>query len=445
MILYVRCENFRSIGEKQTISFVANSDKSHSNILKEEEALKILPVIPIYGGNATGKTNILKSIKNLVEIVTGKIKLEEAYDPCKFYKEKMETITEIIFIKNKIKYYYKLSYNNQKIKEEALYYYPKGKISKIFDRKDKDYSFGNSFESSLSPYTQNLSENSCLLNVILSFFGDKIESLNNVSKFFKDDFIFINFDKDLYTIDKVREILKEDKDKSKKIKEFVNYFYKHMNIGVTGILCNFSIKPENTKIFKKMLEDKEFLNKLLSKQKESFNSKFKIDLDKEDLLEIFLSENDNVYLVYETENGNIEIPIEQESEGIKKVFTLGMPIAEALCYNKIVIFDELEVGFHPLLSRKIIELFLSEKNKAQLLFTTHNTNLLDLNLFRRDQIYFASRTKNTSFKTFIKSLGEMQGVRKSADIEKAYLEGKYSNAPTYSDFDKDKIGDLYEK
>ena len=96
-------------------------------------------------------------------------------------------------------------------------------------------------------------------------------------------------------------------------------------------------------------------------------------------------------------------------------------------------------------SRKIIELFLSEKNKAQLLFTTHNTSLLDLNLFRRDQIYFVSRTKDTGFRTIIHSLGEIPGIRKTADIEKAYLEGKYSNAPIYNSFDIDEVGGIYEK
>lgn len=131
-------------------------------------------------------------------------------------------------------------------------------------------------------------------------------------------------------------------------------------------------------------------------------------------------------IYYETEDGDFEIPIEEESEGIKKIFYLGVFLAEALYYNKIVIFDKLEVGFHHLLARKIVELFLSEKNRAQLLFAAHNTTLLDLNLLRRDQIYFTNRSPKTGFKTIIKSLGQIPGVRKSTDIEKAYLEGKYS-------------------
>ena len=445
MILYARCENYRSIGEKQTISFVANTDKSHNDILKEKDTLRILPVIPVYGGNATGKTNILKFLKTLVEVVNGKINIDEAYDPCKFYKEKKETILEIVFIENKIKYYYKISYTDKEIIEEALYYYPNGKISKIFDNKNGEYSFGSSFESNLIQYTSNLSKSACFLYTLSTFIGDKIESLNNVVKFFKNNFIFINFDKNSYSIDQVKKVLKEDKEKGEKIKEFINYFYKHMNIGATGILYNLNTDPRNVQILKKIFENKDLLKEILNKEKKSFNSKFKLDLSEKELIEMVLNEDENVYLVYETENDNIRIPITEESEGIKKIFTLGMPIAEALCNNKIVIFDELEVGFHPLLSRKIVELFLSEENKAQLFFTTHNTNLLDLELFRRDQIYFTSRSKKTNFKTTIQSLGAILGVRKSADIEKAYLEGKYSDLPTYNTFNKNKIGDLYAK
>lgn len=116
-----------------------------------------------------------------------------------------------------------------------------------------------------------------------------------------------------------------------------------------------------------------------------------------------------------------------------------MSLAEALYYNKIVVFDKLEVGFHPLLARKIVELFLSEKNRAQLLFIAHNTTLLDLNLFRRDQIYFTNRSPKTGFKTIIQSLGQISGVRKSTDIEKAYLEGRYSEVQIFNIKEKNGI------
>ena len=211
-----------------------------------------------------------------------------------------------------------------------------------------------------------------------------------------------------------------------------------MNIGAKRIHYSIGIKIEQQEVLKKILNNKDLIEKILEKK----SNDSKLEINEENLINSFSLDEDELYLVYDTPNKEIEISIEEESEGIKKIFTLGMPIADALCNNKFIVFDELEVGFHPLLSRKIIELFIPKHTKAQLLFTTHNTNLLDLDLFRRDQIYFTSRTKETSFKSVIKSLGEISGVRKSADIEKAYLEGKYSDAPVYNNFNNEEIGEI---
>lgn len=437
MILYIRGENYRSIGESQTISFVANTDKSHNENLIERENLKVLPVIPMYGGNATGKTNLLKLVKTLIELVTGKIEIESAYEPCKFYTEKKETTFEIIFMENNIKYYYKISYTDIEIIEENLYYYPNGKIAKIFVREKERFSFGTNFESELSKYSDNLSNSACFLFTISKFLGEKSVVLNEVNKFFKEKFIFINLDKDSYTLEKSKKLF-QVKENRTQIQEFIEYFYKHMNTGASQIHYSMGIKFDKNKAIEHILKDSEAFNVILNK----VTKNLELTLHEKEILNLLSIEEDKIYLVYETPKGKIEIPLEEESEGIKKIFVLGMPIVDALCNNKIVIFDELEVGFHPLLSRKIIELFMTKKTRAQLLFTTHNTNLLDLELFRRDQIYFASRTEKTSFMTELKSLGEISGVRKSADIEKAYLEGKYSDAPTYDKFDKEEIGEI---
>lgn len=435
MILYIRGENYRSIGKSQTISFVANADKSHNENLIENDNLKVLPVIPLYGGNATGKTNLLRLIKILVELITGKIEIKSAYEPCRFYPDKKETTFEIVFVINNIKYYYKIAYTDIEIVEENLYYYPNGKIAKIFVREKGKFSFGTTFETELSKYSDNLSSSACFLFTISKFLGEKSVVLNEVNNFFNEKFIFINFDKSIYTLKMAKEAFKT-KENQKEIQKFIEYFYKHMNIGAKGIHFSASLKLDEKKLLEELYKNKNTINKV--------GKNIKLNLDKKELLNYLFSiiDEDKLYLIYKTPNGKIEIPLEEESEGIKKIFILGMPIVDALCNNKIVIFDELEVGFHPLLSRKIIELFMTKKTRAQLLFTTHNTNLLDLELFRRDQIYFASRTEKTSFMTELKSLGEISGVRKSADIEKAYLEGKYSDAPTYDKFDKEEIGEI---
>ena len=87
LILYTRIENYRSIGKQQVLSAIPGSDKTHIDKLINIGVEKIIPVIPIYGGNATGKTNSLRFLKTLQDIIEGKKSIEEAYEPCKFYKK----------------------------------------------------------------------------------------------------------------------------------------------------------------------------------------------------------------------------------------------------------------------------------------------------------------------------------------------------------------------
>lgn len=437
MIIYTRIENYRSIGEKQILNFIPSSDKEHlESIIREQEG--ILPVIPIYGGNATGKTNILRSLKTLSELIVGKIELEEAYEPCKFY-DKKNTNFEIIFLKKEIKYYYKLIFNKQKIVEEALYYYPNGKISKIFDRKENEYTFGITFESSLKMYSAENPQEISFLKTISKFLRGKIECIDNVRNFFEEDLVFIGIDSNHDELNEAKRIFRDNKDNKEKIQTFIEYFYKHLNIGATGIrFSNALDDPTQKDILKKILSNKE-LRKKIEKDLSDKNSEINLDLDMSPLINLLFNGKESLDLVYKLENKEILIPIEKESKGIQKIFTVGARIADVLYNNKILIYDELETGFHPLLARKIIELFLDKNTKAQLIFSTHNTNLLDLNIFRRDQIYFASRTVKTGYKSVFNSLGSITGVRKSTDIEKAYLEGKYSDSPTYKNFNNDEL------
>lgn len=442
MILYARVENYRSIGERQELNFMSSTDKAHFETLISEGSSNILPVIPIYGGNATGKTNILKFLKTLSEIIRGELTIEKAYDPCKF-TDKVDTIFEVFFYKKNIKYYYKLDYNKNNISAECLYYYPNGKISKIFEKKNNSYTFGTNFESLLKNYSVDISNNVNFLFTISTFLKGKSEYIDEVISFFKDDFIFINFKDDKDELEKSKEFFKENLNKDK-LKSFIEYFYQHLNIGAKKISFETQFSNSQKKeLLENLIKNKKILSSIL---KQGFNKNSKkngihleAELDVNNLKNILFNDTTTLSLIYEINKKEISIPIEEESKGIQKIFILGTPIADALYNNKIVIFDELELGFHPLLSRKIIELFLDKQTKAQLIFTTHNTTLLDLDLFRRDQIYFVSRTSETKFQSIFNSLGSINGIRKSTDIERAYLEGKYCSTPNFNNFKNDEL------
>ena len=120
----------------------------------------------------------------------------------------------------------------------------------------------------------------------------------------------------------------------------------------------------------------------------------------------------------------------EESDGIKKLFELLCPIIDILIKGKILICDELESSLHEILVSKIIELFQSVRTKmpAQMIFSTHDTSLLNKDLFRRDQIWLTEMSKDDRA-TDLYSLVELKNVRKTENLEKGYINGKYGAIP----------------
>jgi len=125
--------------------------------------------------------------------------------------------------------------------------------------------------------------------------------------------------------------------------------------------------------------------------------------------------------------------ITMESEGTKKMFEISPALLESLEGGRVLILDEFDARFHPLLSRKIVELYNSAANKkAQLIFATHDTNLLTPQLLRRDQVCFVEKDQQGASHFY--SLADFKGVRNDASFEKDYIAGKYGAIPFLGDF-----------
>lgn len=435
MILYTRIENYRSIGKQQVLSAIPGSDKTHIDKLINIGVEKIIPVIPIYGGNATGKTNSLRFLKTLQDIIKGKKSIEEAYEPCKFYK-KAPSKFEIIFIKNEIKYYYCIKYNAKEISEEKLYYYPNGRIAKIFDRVKKELSFGVDFEKTFRKYSEECPKDMSFLRFISNWLKGNNKNIDSVISFISNDLIFLGFEDKETSLKESINMFEGAKNRDK-VQNFIEFFYKHLNIGAKGIKISFQKMDED--LINHLMKNKEFQNSLMQLSGDKKTKEISMPANKEIMSKFLFSGESKLELIYELNGKEITIDIKEESKGIQKIFELGIFIAEALCSNKVIIFDELELSFHPIISRKIVSLFFNKNCKSQLIFTTHDTNLLDLDLFRRDQIYFTSRTEKTSFQTQLKSLSEIPNVRKTTDIEKAYLKGEYCDIPFENNFPENEL------
>lgn len=401
-------ENFLSIKEKTTFSMEAdNIDNNLNEILikTKEENLLLSPLAAIYGNNATGKTNLLKAMGNLSLLIkiTPLMTVGQKIPRTPFKSnEKKPTKFTIIFIKNDIRYAYFVSFNDTHILSEGLYNYPNKKQKKIFERvfenNEVKLIIPREYSSKFKGMDSKMLKNKLFLGTLSEW--AEIKEIKDVIEFFKEDLI-INVNNEApdglhYTVKTLGkkkaykkiflELLKEVnpsiKDFDAKIKKF-SYSESNFPVGM----------PEEVKM-------------LLSKG-ESFRIEVKIH-----------------YL-----NDGLSFDLNEESKGIQKLFEIGGQIIDVLTHGKILLYDELETSFHPIIAQKLINLFQNKiiNNKgAQLIFSTHDVNLLNLDFLRKDQIWFTEKGKETKYVTKLTPLSQIRGIRKDENIRTKYLKGAYT-------------------
>jgi AAA15 family ATPase/GTPase len=153
---------------------------------------------------------------------------------------------------------------------------------------------------------------------------------------------------------------------------------------------------------------------------------------KKQLIDKFKYEVYTSHTLFENGNeiGQETLDIEYESTGTKKLFAIGAIILDSLSKGGVIIIDELDKGLHPLISKLLISLFNSKKNNpnnAQLIFATHDSSLLDLELLRRDQISFVD--KEYEGHSIFYKLSDIKGIRKDISLDKWYLSGRFKAIP----------------
>lgn len=287
----------------------------------------------------------------------------------------------------------------QVVKEEYLYYTPNGRQTKIFERKFNNFTVGssNKFKGKLNSCKEVLKENKLLLSCAANF--SNVEEIIDAYKFFSEDLVIFNH---LNINNWIKYSLYQihlDNNIKQNVIEFINSF-------------GMKIKDIDVKIDKKKIEEsffppflsQEFKNLLLNK-----------DIDA-------ISAN----VIYKDFSTNL---MNEESSRVYKLFALVCPILDILSKNKVLICDELESNLHESLLYKIVEIFSNapQNNSSQLIFTTHETGLLNLNLFRRDQVWFTELKDDRS--TDLYSLAELKNVRKDERLDKNYILGKYGAIP----------------
>lgn len=400
MILEFSVKNFLSFKEKVTFSMIANSNKELNDNYVEIGGNKVLKSAAIYGANASGKSNLFKILTLVVLMLRSSnsvdINAKLPLIPFKLDKGSVNKPSEfeIKFILDETRYVYGFIADKDKIYDEYLYYYPNGRETKIFDRTNiNEYSYTQKDEKILR----------------------EIEAKNAQNKFFLATATNWNFDK-------------------------TKAAYNFLTNGIGT--CN------NLEILKnmayKMYETnpdylKDFAIDFL--QKADFNIEdyqiSQIDVPGEFLTAIpefitkTLPDKPKAYQVlFKHKNSDNYLSIDEESLGTQMIFAFIPFLADSLKNKKVLIIDELDKSLHPFLVQYIVEIFNDaeiNKNGSQLIFNTHDTNLLDLNIFRRDQIWFTEKNSETG-ESDLYSLSDFS-VRKQENVEKGYMLGRYGAVP----------------
>ncbi len=400
MIIEFSLKNYLSFKEKVTFSMLANSSNELENNYVLSGNKKILKTAAIYGANASGKTNLFKALTMVVLMLrnSNNTDLNDKLPvvPFKFDKNLVNKPSEfeIKFIVNEIRYVYGFIADKNTIYEEYLYYYPNGRETKIFDRTNTDnYSFSQKDAKLLNEIALKNSPNKFFIatatnwnyektRLPYSFLTKTINTFNNLSELKEISF---------------KEYLKNDN----KLKKFTLEILKASDFNI-----------EDYKVIETEIPDEvlasipEFIKNSMKTKPKAFTALFK------------------------HQDSEIELTYEEESMGTQVMFCFIPFIMDALTNEKVVIVDELDKSLHPYLVEMIIQMFNNpeiNKNKAQLIFNTHDTNLLKLNILRRDQIWFTEKN-NKNGVSDLYPLSDFS-VRKTENIEKGYMLGRYGAVP----------------
>ena len=410
MLLKFSIENYLSIKEKIVLDMEATSDKENLENLIEKNNSKYLKSVVLYGANASGKSNVLSAFNIIVQFLVNSNNMQPGMKipmiPFKFDSEYVDKPSSFEFeiLVNDIKYRYGFKADINRVYEEYLYYSPNGRESKIFERRNVNEYYFTSEEKELKDIENKNLENKLFLATATTWNYDKTKPVydfftNNTTLLF-DYRMLEPVAFDLYS-----------NDLNNSLKEFSLKILNEADMNISKYEVK-SLKMTDEQLLG--LPPK--LRERIPKDTKGYNitTSHKITDD----------------------NGvekEVSLDFSEESLGTQNLFILNPFLMDVLQNGKVLIIDELDKSLHPFIVKYIVELFNSEeynKNNAQLIFTTHDINLLNLNILRRDQIWFTEKDYKKG-STDLYSLSDFS-VRKTENVQKGYLNGRYGAIPYIS-------------
>ena len=412
MIIEFSVYNFKSIADKQTLSMIADKgDELEKNVLALEEPkkLRLLRSAAIYGANAAGKSNFIKAITTMASIVVDSATNTKSSDSLPLSSFRLSdrysnspTEFEVNFIADGIRFQYGFSATKKRIIDEWLFAFPKGRSQKWFirlwdeDKQDYEWDLGSALTGEKQTWMKSTRPNALYLSTAVQLNSQQLKPVYDWF-YYKFKFTELSGWDDDFT---AMQCL-DNKD------EILN-FLKAADVGIDD----------------------------LSVKKEKFNPDEVPDAMPEALRDLIIQnmKGQDKYIVKtfhkNSEGELIPFNMEDESHGTKKIFRFAGPLLHTIKTGNVLFIDELNDNLHPKLVEFIVQLFndpVLNTNGAQLIFTTHETSILSQKVFRRDQVWFVEKDRNSATKLF--PLSEFSPRKHRENLEAAYLDGRYGALP----------------
>lgn len=424
MLIRFGCSNYKSIFSYQELIFTASSLKDSQSDLINNTGIPehILPGIALYGANASGKTNMIEALQFFVRFIRSSYReaapngINRPVFKLNPDAKKQASEFDIDFILDNKHYHYGYKINDEIVLEEWLFSYAyenRKSRTVLFHRsieEDTEYKFSKYLKGENRVIAKLTRANSLYLSTAAQNNHDLLSEIYN---YFRLNFSY-RFGQLLHSPFIAKQL------KEYGTIEQVSSFLKHAGAGIEGIKLKV-IEPDGNEL------------KIFNKLQEVFKD---VLGDGSEKIE-FPKENDAIELAHKDQSGNIiSFDLEDESLGTRAMIALLAPVFKVLDTGGIFVVDEIESSLHVLLTLQVVKLFGRKETNpkgAQLLFTTHETNILCNNILRRDQIWFSE--KSFDGETIIAPLTDYE-LRATDNFQKGYLEGRFGAIPFLGDIQK---------
>jgi uncharacterized protein len=404
MLIEFSVGNYRSFKDVVTFSMVAapidHENTDRNNVFAATKEINLLKSAAIYGANASGKSNLIRAMSFVGDFVANSAIGRRVKDPIdtEVYRlskdiEGEPSFFNIVFLIGSTRYRYGFEVDRQSVKSEWLYQTLRTKESELFSREGSKIKVSAKFTEG-KILVKNTRSNALFLSVVAQFNGD---IANDVTQWFGRLITIADLDDEEIYADITHDAFIENYRKEDLVKLVTG-----LDLGIKDIQVIETPIPEH--------------ENAMSYEIKTAHWKHDAEGNKVD-----------------TEYFDIE---EEESAGTQKLYRLSGLLISILDDGEMLIIDELDARLHPLITCAIVKLFNSpatNPNNAQLIFTTHDTNLLSCGLFRKDQVWFTE--KNRYGATDLYSLVEYKNIKNDA-FEQDYIAGKYGAIPFVGDLNR---------